>query len=61
MEILRYNQQTETCRNIHSGRVYGESNRTAAFEVPAAETVLSQWYDEFGTDILRYCFMFLGN
>ena len=27
----------------------------------ANETVLSEWYDEYGTDILRYCFMFLGN
>ena len=27
----------------------------------ANETILSRWYDEYGTDILRYCFLFLGN
>ena len=27
----------------------------------ANETTLSAWYDEYGTDVLRYCFMFLGN
>ncbi len=25
------------------------------------EKVLSGWYDAYGTDVLRYCFMFLGN
>lgn len=25
------------------------------------ETVVSAWYDAYGTDILRYCFMMLGN
>ena len=25
------------------------------------EETLSAWYDEYGTAILRYCFMFLGN
>lgn len=25
------------------------------------ETVVSAWYDVYGTDILRYCFMMLGN
>ena len=25
------------------------------------ESVLSAWYDAYGTDILRYCFMMLGN
>ena len=46
---------TETCRNIRS---YGNDT-----EVPAAayEATLSEWYDEYGTDILRYCFLFLGN
>ena len=26
----------------------------------ANETTLSAWYDEYGTDVLRYCFMFRG-
>ena len=30
-------------------------------DVTGKEAVLSAWYDEYGTDILRYCFMFLGN
>ncbi len=46
---------TETCRNIRS---YG--NDTEASEA-AYEATLSAWYDEYGTDILRYCFLFLGN
>ena len=25
------------------------------------EAILSAWYDEYGTDVLRYCFLFLGN
>ena len=25
------------------------------------ESVVSAWYDAYGTDILRYCFMMLGN
>ncbi len=25
------------------------------------ESVLSAWYDAYGTEILRYCFMMLGN
>ena len=25
------------------------------------ETVLSAWYDAYGTEILRYCFLMLGN
>ena len=30
-------------------------------EETGKEAILSAWYDEYGTDILRYCFMFLGN
>ena len=46
---------TEACRKIRS---YGNDT-----EVPASayEATLSAWYDEYGTDILRYCFLFLGN
>ena len=37
-----------------------KESRTEA--IPASpEATLSAWYDEYGTDILRYCFMFLGN
>ena len=46
---------TNICRNM-SGT--GDNTRVPA---AAKETVLSAWYDEYGTDILRYCFMFLGN
>ena len=46
---------TKICRNM-SGT--GDNTRVPA---AAKETVLSAWYDEYGTDILRYCFMFLGN
>ena len=46
---------TETCRNICS---YG--NDSEASEA-AYDATLSAWYDEYGTDILRYCFLFLGN
>lgn len=46
---------TKICRNISGA---GENTRVPA---EAKETVLSAWYDEYGTDILRYCFMFLGN
>ena len=28
-------------------------------EETGKEAILSAWYDEYGTDILRYCFMFL--
>ena len=45
---------TNICQNM-SGT--GDNTRVPA---AAKETVLSAWYDEYGTDILRYCFMFLG-
>ena len=34
---------------------------SAGIPASAQEATLSAWYDEYGTDILRYCFMFLGN
>ncbi len=61
MEILRYNQQTETRQNIHGMGITGNTALKTDFGAPTAETVLSEWYDEYGTEILRYCFMFLGN
>ena len=48
MEILRCERMT-----------YAE--RDAAGEAAGEEAVLSAWYDKYGTDILRYCFLFLGN
>ena len=29
--------------------------------IQSNESVVSAWYDAYGTDILRYCFMMLGN
>ena len=46
---------TTICRN-HCGK-----DSAICGTAPAKETVLSAWYDEYGTDILRYCYMFLGN
>ncbi len=46
---------TKTCRNFRNSA--NEIKTSAA----ADTTVLSAWYDKYGTDILRYCFMFLGN
>ena len=48
MEIVRCEQLTDARRDTGS-KEYGK------------EAVLSAWYDEYGTAILRYCFMFLGN
>ena len=48
MEILRCERVTNAGRD--TGR-----------EETGEEAILSAWYDEYGTDILRYCFMFLGN
>ena len=48
MEILRCERLTNSCRTISR-------------EENDEEAILSAWYDEYGTDILRYCFMFLGN
>ena len=48
MEILRCKTSVETRGNI-------------ICDQKGQEAILSAWYDEYGTDILRYCFMFLGN
>ncbi len=49
MEILRCKRPANaSCRSVS-----GKENRE--------EAILSAWYDEYGTDILRYCFLFLGN
>lgn len=48
MEILRCDRITNACRDT-------------GIKETAEEAILSAWYDEYGTDILRYCFLFLGN
>ena len=63
--MLCYERVTNACRNIYGNdtekemRLQGQMSQ----EIPgaASEAMLSEWYDEYGTDILRYCFMFLGN
>ena len=61
MEILRYNERTETSRTIRGMGINGNTALKTDYEAPTAETVLSEWYDVYGTEVLRYCFMFLGN
>ena len=59
MEIQRCETPVKACRK---SRDSGNGRETVRTESPAdAAAVLSAWYDEYGTDILRYCFMFLGN
>ena len=48
MEVLRCKTPAETRGNI-------------ICDQKGQEAILSAWYDEYGTDILRYCFLFLGN
>ena len=48
MEILRCDRITNACRDT-------------GIKETAEEAILSAWYDKYGTDILRYCFLFLGN
>jgi len=65
MEALRSERMTETCPANRGRRNGGGGIQPAAIrmETPcnAAEKTFSAWYDEYGTDILRYCFFFLGN
>ena len=58
MTTLSSNTPVNTCRKISTD----DRDGSLAEAIPAApEATLSAWYDAYGTDILRYCFMFLGN
>ena len=65
MEILRCERLTNPCRSIYGKAANGKKTQpdTVSFPTPAvsSEAVLSEWYDAYGTEVLRYCFMFLGN
>lgn len=50
--------RSETLTNTRGNN--RKESRAEAIPV-SPEATLSAWYDEYGTDILRYCFMFLGN
>ena len=65
MEYAYTGKRTKACRNNAAGGRDSEAARPAmvSFRTPATayEAMLSRWYDEYGTETLRYCFMFLGN
>lgn len=63
MAILCCEQQTKTNLEVLINETACEEGRPAYFQAPAAahEAIMSAWYDEYSADILRYCFMFLGN
>ena len=59
MTTLCSNMTLNACQG--TGRVT-DRDADRAEAIPAApEATLSAWYDAYGTDVLRYCFMFLGN
>ena len=61
MEMMYCNPAVKTCRKAGEKETRRGGMLQEQVSAASQEEILSAWYDEYGTDILRYCFLFLGN